>query len=50
MKILNNKDPNFLADLQFFLKSRLQDNNEEFDSQNTDNSFEFEVTVLVGSG
>ena len=26
------------------------DNNEIFDSQNTDNSFEFEVTVLVGRG
>ena len=26
------------------------DNDEEFDSQNTDNSFEFEVTILVGSG
>ena len=26
------------------------DNDEIFDSQNTDNSFEFEVTVLVGSG
>ena len=26
------------------------DNNEVFDSQNTDNSFEFEVTILVGSG
>ena len=24
------------------------DNDEEFDSQNTDNSFEFEVTILVG--
>ena len=31
MKIINNKDPNFFADLQFFLKSRLQDNNEEID-------------------
>jgi len=26
------------------------DNDEEFDSQNTDNSFEFEVTILVGRG
>ena len=26
------------------------DNDEEFDSQNTDNSFEFEITVLVGRG
>lgn len=26
------------------------DNNEVFDSQNTDNTFEFEVTILVGSG
>lgn len=31
MKIINNKDSNFLTDLQFFLESRLQDNNEEID-------------------
>ena len=26
------------------------DNNELFDSQNTDNTFEFELTILVGTG
>ena len=31
MKIINNKDPNFLSDLQFYLESRSQDNNEEID-------------------
>ena len=31
MKIINNKDPNFLPDLQFYLESRLQENNEEID-------------------
>ena len=29
MKIINNKDPNFLSDLQFYLESRSQDNNNE---------------------
>ena len=31
MKIINNKDPNFLSDLQSYLESRSQDNNEEID-------------------
>ncbi len=31
MKIINNKDPNFLSDLQFYLESRLQEKNEEID-------------------
>ena len=31
MKIINNKDPNFLSDLQFYLESRSQENNEEID-------------------
>ena len=31
MKIINNKDPNFLKDLQFYLKSRFQENNEIID-------------------
>ena len=31
MKIINNKDPNFLSDLQFYLENRSQDNNEEID-------------------
>jgi len=31
VKIINNKDPNFLSDLQFYLESRLQENNEEID-------------------
>jgi len=31
VKIINNKDPNFLSDLQFYLESRSQDNNEEID-------------------
>jgi len=31
VKIINNKDPNFLIDLQFLLKNRSQDNNEEID-------------------
>ena len=31
MKIINNKDPNFLSDLQFYLESRLEENNEEID-------------------
>jgi len=31
VKIINNKDPNFLSDLQFYLESRSQENNEEID-------------------
>ena len=31
MKIINNKNPNFLSDLQFYLESRSQENNEEID-------------------
>ena len=31
MKIINNKDPNFFKDLQFFLKDRLEDNNQKID-------------------
>ena len=31
MKIINNKDSNFLSDLQFYLENRLQDNSEEID-------------------
>ena len=31
MKIINNKDPNFLSDLQFYLERRSQENNEEID-------------------
>ena len=31
MKIINNKDPDFLSDLQFYLESRSQENNEEID-------------------
>ncbi len=31
MKIINNKDSNFLSDLQFYLESRSQENNEEID-------------------
>ena len=31
MKIINNKDPDFLSDLQFYLESRSQDKNEEID-------------------
>ena len=31
MKTFNNKDPNFLKDLQFFLNNRAQDSNEEID-------------------
>jgi histidinol dehydrogenase len=31
VKIINNKDPNFLSDLQFYLESRLQEKNEEID-------------------
>ena len=31
MKIINNKDPNFLQDLQFYLNSRSQENNEVID-------------------
>tara|TARA_Y100000031_G_scaffold23632_1_gene25181 strand:- start:974 stop:1300 length:327 start_codon:yes stop_codon:yes gene_type:complete len=31
VKIINNKDSNFLSDLQFYLENRLQDNSEEID-------------------
>ena len=31
MKIINNKDSDFLSDLQFYLERRSQDNNEEID-------------------
>jgi histidinol dehydrogenase len=31
VKIINNKNPNFLSDLQFYLESRSQENNEEID-------------------
>jgi len=31
VKIINNKDPNFLKDLKFFLNNRAQDSNEEID-------------------
>jgi len=31
VKIINNKDPDFLSDLQFYLESRSQENNEEID-------------------
>ena len=31
MKIINNKNPNFLSDLQFYLESRSQENNEEIE-------------------
>ena len=31
MKIINNKDSDFLSDLQFCLESRSQENNEEID-------------------
>ena len=31
MKIINNKDPDFLSDLQYCLESRSQENNEEID-------------------
>jgi len=31
VKIINNKDPNFLQDLQFYLNSRSQENNEVID-------------------
>ena len=43
----NGDEPIFCKDCW---KQRCEDNGEEFDSQNTDNSFEFEVTILVGSG
>ena len=33
MKIINNKDSNFLKDLQIFLESRSQDNNAEIDHE-----------------
>ena len=31
MKIINNKNPDFLTDLKFFLKTRSQENNEKID-------------------